>query len=179
MGQTDHHDERFDALWRDHYGAVVAYGLRREPGYARDLAADVFLVVWRRLDEVPADARPWLIAVARNLLANHRRGARRRLGMLMRLAGERPGTAPDPADMVGDAPLREALGSLSASDREVIALSAWDGLDPEGLGAALGVRPRTASVRLHRARRRLAAALAEREADPALTPRPASQESSP
>jgi RNA polymerase sigma-70 factor (ECF subfamily) len=31
---------------------------------------DVFLVVWRRLEEVPEDPLPWLLGVARRALAN-------------------------------------------------------------------------------------------------------------
>ena len=68
------------------------------PRRPSDLAADVFLIAWRRIDEVPDDARPWLIAVARNRIANHRRGARRWLAALARMAGEPAAFAPDPAD---------------------------------------------------------------------------------
>ena len=39
-------------------------------------AAEVFLVAWRRLDEVPADGLPWLYATARGVIANQRRAAR-------------------------------------------------------------------------------------------------------
>jgi DNA-directed RNA polymerase specialized sigma24 family protein len=42
--------------------------------------AETFLTAWRRLDDVPAgdEARLWLYGVARRMLANQRRGARRR-----------------------------------------------------------------------------------------------------
>lgn len=170
---ADHHD-RFDALWRDHYAAVVAYGLRRVPDHARDLAADVFLIAWRRIDDVPSDALPWLLAVARNRVANHRRGVRRWLAALTRLAGEPAAFAPDPADGVGAPRLKEALGRLSARDREFIALSAWEGMTPAQAGVVLGVSADAAAVRLHRARRRLGDALTAIDADDA-APRPTTE----
>jgi RNA polymerase sigma-70 factor, ECF subfamily len=41
----------------------------------RDLPA---LTAWRRLDEVPDPALPWLLGVARRVVANQRRGEQRR-----------------------------------------------------------------------------------------------------
>jgi RNA polymerase sigma-70 factor, ECF subfamily len=65
-----------------------------------------------------------------------------------------------------------ALGRLSETDREILRLVAWEGLTPAELAVAMGARPGTARVRLHRARRALASdpqvrALIE-EADPAV-----------
>ena len=70
----------------------MGYGMRRAPEQARDLAADVLLIAWRRIDEVPDDARPWLIAVARNRISNHRRDARRcaLIGISPQAAAVRP-----------------------------------------------------------------------------------------
>jgi len=33
-----------------------------------DVVAETFLVAWRRLDDIPAEARPWLLGVARKTL---------------------------------------------------------------------------------------------------------------
>lgn len=171
MDGTDE-QRRFDALWDAHYRAVVAYAARRAPGHERDIAADVFLAAWRRLDRVPADALPWLLAIARHKVANHRRGAVRRLAAMARLAREPEPPGVDPADAPADVSrLREALATLSERDREIIALTAWDGLSPTQAGAVIGVSPQAAAVRLHRARARLAAALERGDAHPAdLTP---------
>ena len=57
--------------------------------------------------------------------------------------------------------LLRALGSLRERDREVLMLIAWEGLQPARAAAALECSRRTLAVRLHRARQRLAAALAE------------------
>lgn len=177
MASSDHDDRRFDTLWSSHYRAVVAYAMRRAPDQARDIAADVFLVAWRRLDDVPDDALPWLLAVARNRILNHRRGARRWVAALARLANEPARFAPDPADGSDLSRLRGALAELSERDREIIALTAWDGLSPARAAAVLGVSPQAATVRLHRARARLSDALARGDAPIGPTPAPAAKES--
>ena len=67
-------EDRFEELFREHYRAVRGYALRRAPGdLAQDAVSETFLVAWRRLDDVPADALPWLYGVARRVLANQRR----------------------------------------------------------------------------------------------------------
>ncbi|HXO07260.1 MAG TPA: sigma factor-like helix-turn-helix DNA-binding protein [Solirubrobacteraceae bacterium] len=52
--------------------------------------------------------------------------------------------------------IRRALDALSANDRELLLLVAWDGLSPAQAGSVLGLTPAAARSRLHRARRRLA-----------------------
>ncbi|MDA0185825.1 ECF-type sigma factor, partial [Solirubrobacter phytolaccae] len=79
-----------------------------------------------------------------------------------------PPAAPDLADAVGlRADLVRALGELTDRDRELVLLVAWEGLTLSEAAAALGCRRGTAAVRLHRARRRLHAALND-ESGPAL-----------
>src|ERR1700710_246598 len=81
---------RFGRLYRDQGRAILAYALRRveDPEDAGDVVAKTFLVAWRRLDEVPADARArlWLFGVARRVIANRHRAERRRTRLGERLA---------------------------------------------------------------------------------------------
>ena len=74
--------DRFDRLFEAHFRDVLAYAVRRvdEPADGADVAAETFLVAWRRLGDVPAgeEARLWLFGAARRVLANQRRGVRRR-----------------------------------------------------------------------------------------------------
>lgn len=67
-------EERFTTLYRAYYGAVFRYAYRRtDPETARDVAADTFMVAWRRFSSVPANpeqVQPWLYGVARRTLAN-------------------------------------------------------------------------------------------------------------
>jgi RNA polymerase sigma factor (sigma-70 family) len=165
---------RFDVLYADCQAAVLGYVLRRtdDPEDAADAIAETFLIAWRRLDEVPdGDARRlWLYGVARRVLANQRRGEKRRFALTQRLstelarvplAVELTGTASEPADALHA--LADAFKRLSEPDREILALQGWEGLEPVQIAAVLGCSRNAARIRLHRARRRLAEQLARQE----------------
>jgi len=140
---------------------VLGYAIRRtdDRAAAEEAVSETFLIAWRRLDAVPADALPWLLGVARKVLANQRRAARRRapdgpLVPLEAVADPVPGAAV--ADVVADREaFAAAFASLSASDREALALVNWDGLSPREAATVLDCTPATFYLRLHRARRRL------------------------
>jgi RNA polymerase sigma-70 factor (ECF subfamily) len=157
-------DDRIDGLYRDHRAAILAYLVRRTaaPEDAADLLAEVFVVALRRADDVPdgSAARLWLFGVARRVLANHQRGARRRDAAVERLADVlriQLATAPPvAADMIE---MRQQLARLAPDDRELLTLIAWDGLTPTEAAHVLDLNPATARARLLRARRRLRAAL--------------------
>jgi RNA polymerase sigma factor (sigma-70 family) len=155
-------DERFQALYDAHAGAVLSYARRRAArADADDVLAEVFLVAWRRLEEVPgAQERVWLLGVARRALANQRRGSMRQGALRERLAVHARTPAPAPFPAAGQTRLGRALASLSESDRELLLLLAWEGLSNEEVARVLEIGPRALRVRLHRARRRLADALA-------------------
>jgi RNA polymerase sigma-70 factor (ECF subfamily) len=158
--------ERFDDLYRRYAPAVEAYARRRAPALADDVVAETFLVCWRKLDRVPDDALPWLYAVARKTLANHRRRERRAATPL-------PATrATADLELPGDPVLARAWASLRPDEREVLALVAWEGLAPADAARVLGCTAVACRVRLHRAKRRLARRLAELEPSPAFDPRP-------
>jgi RNA polymerase sigma-70 factor (ECF subfamily) len=159
-------DERFDELYRRHADAVAAYVRRRAPADAvDDVVAETFLVCWRRLDDVPENALPWLYAVARKTLANELRKLARRAHAPVSATYEPP--------VAGDPLLATAFRALSDGDREVLRLVAWEGLAVADAAAALGCTPLACRVRFHRAKRRLARRLAEAESGRvAARPRP-------
>lgn len=164
----------FEAMFRMTYDRVLAYALRRTDWMdAEDVVSDTYAVAWRRFSDVPPDPLPWLYAVARRTLANSRRSVRRRAQLALRLAGEAhfsPGVELDPGERLEDSVLmRSALASLGDLDREVLMLIAWEGLDNERAAAALAISPQAFAVRLHRARRRLLAAV-ERLSAPGESP---------
>lgn len=135
---------------------------RTDPDTVQDVVADTFLVLWRRLDDVPeSGALPWCYAVARLCLNNAQRAQRRQRGLLARVAmldAPRSETAPD--DSVADIELHEALSRLSEDDRELLRLWAWESLTPTEISTVLGISANAVSIRLHRARKRLLAQLA-------------------
>jgi RNA polymerase sigma-70 factor (ECF subfamily) len=157
--------ERFEALYAAHAPSVRAYAMRRGASAdADDVVAEVFLIAWRRLGEVPADARCWLLAVARRVQSNAYRGLARQQALRARLEHERPlDAAPASA---GERHLLDALLRLEESDREALLLIAWEGLSHRQAARVLGVREGTFGVRLHRAKRRLVRALTDAEAAP-------------
>jgi RNA polymerase sigma factor (sigma-70 family) len=162
-------EARFDELYRSAGSAVLGYALGRCASRedALDVTADTFLVAWRRRAEMPAepeDARAWLFGVARWCLANAVRGDRRSQRLGQRLAEHLDVAAlPDPARIhegrIDTRQVRQALDELSTDDRELVTLTAWEGLSPTEAGAVLGLTPGAARSRLHRARLRLRASL--------------------
>jgi RNA polymerase sigma-70 factor, ECF subfamily len=154
-------EERFSALHRANARPLLGFALRRaaRPEDAADVVAETMLVAWRRIDEAPdgAGARLWLYGVARRVLANNRRGLRRRdrLGERLRRDVQRL-VVPDVAlGVTAAAELRRALAALSADDREVLQLAAWEGLGPQEIATVLEASPVAVRSRLHRARARL------------------------
>jgi RNA polymerase sigma-70 factor (ECF subfamily) len=144
---------RFERLFRANYDRVLAYARRRSAGDAEDVAGETFLIAWRRLEDVPGNELPWLLAVARRVLANQRRRA-----ATQERAAQRVTVEPVIAAQLHpglDASLRRALLQLSEKDRELLMLVAWEGLAPAEAGRVLGLTSVGARVRLHRARRRL------------------------
>jgi RNA polymerase sigma-70 factor (ECF subfamily) len=161
---------QFDALYREHAGDVRRYVRRRwDAQSADDVVADVFVVAWRRLADLPDDPLPWLLGVARRILANRRRGDAREHALRERIRTEQFTTAlPSGADsrLAGEN-VWIALGRLSERDREVLLLVAWEGLSTARAARVLGVRANTFAARLYRARRRFAHALGGTDANDA------------
>jgi RNA polymerase sigma-70 factor (ECF subfamily) len=128
------------------------------------VVADVFVLAWRRLDQAPGDELPWLLGIARGVLANRRRGEARQQALHDRLAASTmPRAGLEPEASGEDSALLPALRSLNRLDQEVLLLVAWDGLDRVQAARVLGITPRLFSVRLHRARRRFERVLASEE----------------
>jgi RNA polymerase sigma-70 factor (ECF subfamily) len=143
---------RFEALVAEVYQPLQRYLYRRiDSAIADEVLGDVLLVMWRRVDDIPAEAAlAWCYGVARGCLANKRRGIDRHLKLVRRLASEREPSIPS-----DDPLLREALGRLPEGDREVLRLWAWEYLPPREIAIVLGITPNAASIRLHRATKKL------------------------
>jgi RNA polymerase sigma-70 factor (ECF subfamily) len=161
VSDVDVAKERFEALFQEHVPAIASYcrWCLRSRGDAEDAVAEVFLVAWRRLDEVPTGeaARPWLYATARRVVANQIRAHARRGKLNERLNGQ-----PVALEQREDEPLagqvHEALAALAPHDRELLFLAECEGLTATEIGAIMRRPPVTVRVRLHRAKRRFRAA---------------------
>ncbi|HEU0285972.1 MAG TPA: sigma-70 family RNA polymerase sigma factor [Nocardioidaceae bacterium] len=171
----------FEAFYRAHVDAVERFVVRRVPDAHRaaDLTAEVFLAAIKSADGYrPSRGAPlaWLYGVARNVVAADRRRHGRELDAAQRFAGRRLVDQDDIARLEdridAEAQAGElylALDRLSEAERAVLELVSVDGLSVRDAARALGIRPVTARVRLHRARQRLYEQLDPFAAEPAVT----------
>jgi RNA polymerase sigma-70 factor, ECF subfamily len=130
--------ERFEAVYRELYAPICGYVLRRvrHPEDAAEAIAETFATLWRRFERCPRgdELRPWLFGVARRVVANQRRGERRRSALGERLAANLDHSEFEtirPAEQSSE--LARAFATLSESDRELLSLLAWEGLTREEL----------------------------------------------
>lgn len=147
--------------------ASIALAIVRDVQHSEDIAQDVYLQVWGKLDELrnPDSFLPWLREVTRN-----------RSRDFLRRSKVRPGDAPnaDPdavlarlasADRADDAlelderrrALDTAFDQLPAEAREVLTLYYREGESTAQVASLLGLRPATVRQRLSRARKALTA----------------------
>lgn len=157
ISESSGEDAWFEALYRSHAPAVMAYARRRltDAQDSEDVVVEVFAVAWRRRRDLPDDPLPWLYATAGNVIAHMTRSQTRRGRLGAKLASQ-PDAAYEPQNAIDNADaLRAAMGQLPESDQEVLRLWAWEDLDGPRLASALGCSPGTARTRLHRARTRL------------------------
>ncbi|MGI5272506.1 RNA polymerase sigma factor [Nonomuraea sp. CA-218870] len=155
--------QRFGRLYEQTYAPLLRFVERRvHPSHAEDVVADVFLVAWRRLDDVPPavdEARAWLFGVAHRTLRNGLRADQRRQALTVRIAdGRLTGAAPaglDPELVARRLDLVQAWRRLSPIHRETLALAVWDGLTAPQAARVLGISPVAFRLRLTRARRAL------------------------
>jgi RNA polymerase sigma-70 factor (ECF subfamily) len=145
-----------------HLDFISTYARRRGARDPDGIAAEVMAIAWRRLADVPtAEARPWLIVTARNLLLAERRrepqAGRQPLGDVDLEAPAEP----LPFELDLDPELAHGLRALPEKDREALLLIAWEDLTPSLAAASLGISATAFRVRLHRARRRLGDLLAK------------------
>ncbi len=153
---------RFESLYERHVRAVTAYCGRRLPDdLVADGVADTFLVVWRRIDDVPdGDAeRLWLYRVAHRIVGQGWRSAQRRRRLGVRVASLRPVGPADTEEAVidGDDARRvlAAAARLKPTDAEVLRLAVWERLGPAEIAEVLEITANAVHQRLHRAKQHL------------------------
>src|SRR5438552_4566059 len=129
--------QEFEALFRGNVGRVRGYVARRTVEGREDAVAETLTIAWRRLEDAPADPLPWLLGIARRVLANQRRASRRRLALGERLDAEPVAIVEEVDDPRADRVLA-ALGALGERDREILLLVERDGVTREEASTVLG-----------------------------------------
>ncbi|MFF4777865.1 RNA polymerase sigma factor [Microtetraspora fusca] len=164
---TDH--VAFEAFYRRHVDAVTRFLARRvdDPHTVADLVAEVFMAVLDSAHTYRAELGSeiaWLYGVARNRLSTERRRSFKEWRLTSRVSGRRPLDSDDIAKLEeridAERPARQifmAMADLPEGERAVLELVVIDQLTVTEAAMALGIRPGTAKVRLHRARRTLRA----------------------
>jgi RNA polymerase sigma factor (sigma-70 family) len=180
MPDPSERESRYRAMYETHYSAISAFAVRRlgSTGDVADAVAEVFTIAWRRFEVIPGppEDRLWLYGVARRVVAGHYRSSTRRRKLLTRLTSQR-GPAPHTANDGIHEQLLVAIEDLRSSDREALLLVAWDGLTNAQAAQVLGCSVNALAIRVHRAKTRVRAVLADRPsvtdlADPTpLTPK--------
>ncbi len=166
-------EARFRQLYAATYADVSRFVLRRVPhSHVEDVTAEVFVVAWRRLPDIPecpGEATAWLLGVARLTLQNNSRGRQRYAALAVRVAENVPAQVDGDADadlLSRRLDLAAAWPRLSPSHQEAIALIAWDGLSTAQAAAVVGVSPVAFRLRVSRARRALRRHLEESPGPP-------------
>lgn len=137
----------------------------RQPEDAADLLGHVFLVLWESGARVPTtepDARMWCFGIARNLIREHHRHAKKELALAeglrdhLRTLGQRDNGADAAAEAVLRAEkLRRAITFLDARSKELVMLVHWDSFSIADAARLLSINESTARTRHARALRRL------------------------
>jgi RNA polymerase sigma-70 factor (ECF subfamily) len=165
------HSEAFGELFQRYRQPIYGFFRRRVPDSARaeDLAQDTFLAVVRSAARYQPKAlfRTYLYAIGLNVLRRERRRAAIRNFFLGVQGDSAYATARDGAE--AELLLRQALGKLDATGREILMLREYEQLRYSEIADVLGIPVNTVRSRLFRAR------LALRDLLETKSPRPAAQ----
>jgi RNA polymerase sigma-70 factor (ECF subfamily) len=158
----------FEALYRNARDDVFAYvaTLLRDRSAAEDVTALAFERAYRKqrsFDPRRGSERGWLFGIARNAALDELRRNKRRAALAAEPADAEAAAPDEEAERaLRRAAVRAALATLSARDREVIALKFHAGLDNAELARVLGVSTSNAGTLLHRAMNKLREAVDDR-----------------
>ena len=151
----------FGTIFERHFDALHGYACRRVgSSLGEEIATETFVRAFdrrRTFDASRADARPWLLGIAANLLRRHWRTERRRLDAYARSASRNA----SPENTFAQVEVVAALDSLSRDEREALFLFAVADLSYEEIADALDIPVGTVRSRLARARGRVRAHLGD------------------
>jgi len=166
-------EEAFNELIAEYTPLVyrLSYRLLRDPADAPDALQEVFLKVFRNIEQFQGECslKTWLYRIAVNTISNQNRWWRRHRGPELPLDSEECISSEDGllATDNRDNPfetllcretqeiVRRAMGRLAAPYRTVLVLKEMEGLDYEEMAAVLHLPMGTVKSRLARARRSL------------------------
>jgi RNA polymerase sigma-70 factor (ECF subfamily) len=152
-------------LYRRLAPRVRLYGLRhlRDHAAADDLAQDVILMTFESLRagkvREPEHLASFVLGTCRRVVADLRRGAARRKGLLEKFGFELEPAAPRDEPPLDTDRLARCLEGLAERERSVVVLSFYAERRSDAIGTELGLSPANVRVVRHRAITRLRACL--------------------
>jgi len=148
--------EEFTSTYRQLLPQITKYLARRvNPSDVEELASRIFEIAWMKRTQAPKDFElPWLYRIAGYVVANHRRSETSKLRFLATFLPV--DSAPSPEEIaISDLSLSEAWAKLTPSERQVIALSSFEGLDNAQAAKVLEVSANAFALRLSKAKGKL------------------------
>ncbi len=150
--------ESFGELCRRHYTAMaaIAYSVLVDHQLAEDAAQEAFARALTNLRSLkkPAKFAPWLAAICRNVARDMLKAGSRQVN-----TENLSGLADDAGDDRDMRAVRQAVGRLPESERDVVVLKYYNGFSYDRISAALGISKPAVNGRLTRAKRKLTAYL--------------------
>lgn len=154
--------EQFQTVFREYLSPISKFLARRVEGqFIEDLASDVFAIAWQKRDQIPKDFElPWLYRTARFVVANHRRKNSISAKLIASLIT--PVAAPSAENLaLAEMGLQEAWSRLDDKERELLSLSAYEGLDSKEIARVIESSENAVNIRLSRVRKKFAEFLKE------------------
>ena len=165
-GATSRDAARLAALYDEHAAPIWRYvvHLTGDRAGADDIVQETLLRAWRTpkiLEQDPSTSRSWMFTVARHLVIDEARSARRRREIGVAEVPER--LAPDATDALFEAILvEEALAALTIEHRAVVVRAYYRGLSVAEMAGELEIPEGTVKSRLHYGLRALRLSLQEK-----------------
>lgn len=159
-------DERLAALYDVHAAPIRRYviSLTGDRGSADDVVQETLLRAWRTpriLEQDASTTRAWFFTVARHIVIDEARSARRRHELPVAELPER--ATSDQTDRLFDQMLiSDALAAVSEEHRAVIVAAHFRGRSVDEIADELGIPSGTVKSRMHYGLRALRLALQER-----------------
>jgi RNA polymerase sigma-70 factor (ECF subfamily) len=143
----------------------IAFGILRDRAAAEDVVQEVFVKLWQGLSGYDGRAKlsTWIYAITRNASISALRKRPRGLSLsdpAVAAEADALESGSTPAE-TGDSQLWRAVGELPDRQRQVVTLFYQDDRTTEEVAEMLGLPVNTVKTHLHRARARLAVALAD------------------
>lgn len=154
----------FSRMVEHHLHSLYAFIYRRSIGLdsslssAEDILADTWAIAWQKRAQAPDEQSlesAWLYQIARHLLANHIRRTQTLRKHSATLDPEIVSTFNAESLLILDEEIKRVFSLLTAGEKEVLALTIWEELEPREIALVLNSTPNAVSLKLHKARKKI------------------------